>query len=261
MAGIPCPPEQRYATAFGGIWRRLAEGLSTAQQQRIRRETLAWFDNCIRERPLRRNRHALSLEEWVKLRAVGIGIAPWLIFLEHTLDIDLSPIIDAHPEIGRLKWLARAHHGMLNDIASFAKEDDRSDEVNSILGLHRHGLGLQEAVDAVCAAALDLADQFIRLREETLDGPLGEHGDARRYLESLGDFLAGGAQYFYEVTRYYGADYNWNGLAACEITRSHGHTTVRRLLLRFSGWGRWCGGQAGGGEAAVDQVRPELDSA
>ncbi len=31
--------------------------------------------------------------------------------------------------------------------------------------------------------------------------------------------------------------------------------------LRFSGWGRWVEGQVGGGEAAVDQVGPELDSA
>ncbi|GED83235.1 hypothetical protein [Streptomyces sp. 6-11-2] len=32
-------------------------------------------------------------------------------------------------------------------------------------------------------------------------------------------------------------------------------------LLRFSRWGRWCEGQSGGGEAAVDQVWPELDPA
>jgi hypothetical protein len=32
-------------------------------------------------------------------------------------------------------------------------------------------------------------------------------------------------------------------------------------LLRFSRWGRWCEGQAGGSEAAVDQVWPELDPA
>lgn len=32
-------------------------------------------------------------------------------------------------------------------------------------------------------------------------------------------------------------------------------------LLRISGWGRWVDCQAGGGEAAVDEVGSELDSA
>ncbi|MFE9846656.1 hypothetical protein, partial [Streptomyces goshikiensis] len=32
-------------------------------------------------------------------------------------------------------------------------------------------------------------------------------------------------------------------------------------LLRISRWGRWVDSQAGGSEAAFDEVRPELDSA
>ncbi|MFJ3339384.1 AAA family ATPase, partial [Streptomyces sp. NPDC086766] len=37
--------------------------------------------------------------------------------------------------------------------------------------------------------------------------------------------------------------------------------TRNARLLRFSAWGRWVDSQAGGGEAAVDQAGPELDSA
>jgi hypothetical protein len=35
----------------------------------------------------------------------------------------------------------------------------------------------------------------------------------------------------------------------------------QRRLLRFSGWGRGCENQAGGGQASVDQVGSELDPA
>ncbi|CAM5654785.1 hypothetical protein SAVIM40S_03111 [Streptomyces avidinii] len=52
------------------------------------------------------------------------------------------------------------------------------------------------------------------------------------------------------------------GRAIAPFPARHAHcgAICQRQLLRFSGWGRWCEGQAGGGEAAVDEVGPELDS-
>ncbi|MFI1645789.1 hypothetical protein ACH4XT_02450, partial [Streptomyces avidinii] len=50
---------------------------------------------------------------------------------------------------------------------------------------------------------------------------------------------------------------------ATSDTIQHGpeHAPWDDPLLKISGWGRWVDGQTGGGEAAVDQVGPELDSA
>ncbi|MFI0234966.1 transposase, partial [Streptomyces sp. NPDC017086] len=58
----------------------------------------------------------------------------------------------------------------------------------------------------------------------------------------------------------------WDGLSAhwSRVMRAwaaeQDWLTLERLL-RFSGWGRWVDSQAGGGEAAVGQVGPELDPA
>jgi hypothetical protein len=201
-------PRDDHPLILGGLdlLRRLSEGMSPAQQQRLIR-SVTDFGKGIEWEVFSRNRgHHLGIPEYLRIRYPVFGGDFILLLAEYAAEVDMSSC----QEVETVSRLAIHHLIAVNDLFSYRKEILRHDSVN-LVAILRSVRSLQEAVQETVSLIERYEREYMSERDRLLSGPLGSQGDVRSYLRCL-DHLLGGNKVFHLLTpRYFGPGYVWDG--------------------------------------------------
>ncbi|CDO74937.1 hypothetical protein BN946_scf184945.g9 [Trametes cinnabarina] len=148
-----------------------------------------------------------SLEEYIALRWDTSGCKPCFALIEYAAGIDLPEQVISHPTIRALEEATNSFVTWSNDIFSYNVEQARCDSHNMIAVVrHRHGLGLQEAVDyagELCKASIDRFEHVRQLVPSW--GPKIDR-DVAAYVHGLQNWIVGSLHWSFESTRYFGEE-------------------------------------------------------
>ncbi|KAI0368610.1 terpenoid synthase [Pilatotrama ljubarskyi] len=148
-----------------------------------------------------------TLEEYIALRCDTSGCKPCFALIEYAAGIDLPDEVISHPTIRSLEEATNSFVTWSNDIFSYNVEQARRDSHNMIaVIMHRHDVGLQEAMDFVgmlCKATIDRFEHDRQLIPSW--GPKIDR-DVAVYVQGLQDWIVGSLHWSFRSTRYFGKD-------------------------------------------------------
>ncbi|QMU76547.1 hypothetical protein GXW83_13130 [Streptacidiphilus sp. PB12-B1b] len=133
-----------------------------------------------------------------------VGVA-----IEHGLGLDLAL------EPARLAAFHDAcfeHTILVNDLLSYRKEYAADEPMNAVGVLRRtRGLGLQAAVDELCARLRAAEDAFFAEAAALDAAHGGDHPELRPYLDAWAQMLSGNLAWSLACPRYHGPGGGWTG--------------------------------------------------
>jgi len=154
-----------------------------------------------------------------------VGLRPNVVALEHILDMDLSDLLDADPDLASLGGLAIEHILLCNDLFSFRTEFFHGDYFSAVAVLMRtHRQQLPAAVRTV-ADRIAAADQALTQRAEFLRDRYTDPS-VRAYIQGVLAIPAGNLRWSRETARYNGSGTTWNGLRSGVLTLHPDRTTL-----------------------------------
>lgn len=227
MAGEEPRSGHPYARNFQQIWTRVALPMTAGQRSRYRKASEDWLNDCAREIASREKGVVFDFDTYLAVRRGSVYSTPCFPIIEHGLGIELPADYSAAAELAELHLLCTDCMILINDLYSFPKEVLEGDYVNAVPILcMRHGLGLQQAVDRVCAHLHDAESRFLTLCRElparnAAIGPM-----LSRYLQALGYYMSGLLYWARLTPRYHGPGYVWNGLTSGLITLGRSGTSI-----------------------------------
>ncbi|MET7394977.1 terpene synthase family protein [Dactylosporangium sp. NPDC005572] len=215
MADVDAPGGAAAATVYGraaqDLWRRIAPDLSRRQVDRLVHSLEAFLRGCAAEIEAKLAGTVPDFEGCMRVRMNSFGCEFLELLTEYACQVDMSDLAVR----GALDEVH--HHGMrqlilVNDLLSWRKEYAQRDTMTTMRVLREHeGLGLQQAVDRLCALVAHHEHQYISARDAALAGPSGREPGLSAYLSGL-DHLIGGSQEFeYLTPRYFGDGAAWDG--------------------------------------------------
>ncbi|MFI9508473.1 terpene synthase family protein [Nocardia sp. NPDC052566] len=218
-----------YGRAFADIWTRLKLRMPEGVYRRYRQEWQDWFTYALKENEYRVREEIPDVETYLEIRRINVGLRPYLVCAEYVLDLDLTDLIAADPDLAALQPTAVEHAMLVNDLFSFRWECFRGDYFNTIAPLiHTHGHSLQHAIDITCdkisAADRALTDLSAMLRRRYADHP--DRTQLHDYIGAANAFCAGNLRWSLETTRYNGHGYGWNGLRSGLVTLRPDRTDI-----------------------------------
>ncbi|MEV0385021.1 terpene synthase family protein [Nonomuraea sp. NPDC050643] len=216
-----------YGRAYADVFATFERNMPERVYRRFRQSWQDWFGAVVEENRYRQRRHTPDFDTYLGLRRISVGLLPYIVTVEYVLDLDLTDLLAADPDLARAGELAVEHAMFVNDLLSCRAECLKGDHFNAVgVLLHGHVPSLQHAVDLICDR-VQRADQALAALSERLrhryPGP-----DLRAYLDALGDFCAGNLRWSLETTRYIGAGNAWNGLRTGRVTFHHDRTAIVR---------------------------------
>ncbi|MFE2729261.1 terpene synthase family protein [Kitasatospora sp. NPDC059327] len=154
----------------------------------------------------------LTEEAYLAIRADDMW-AVWIVIMtEYALAIDLGDELAHDPDLHQAAQLATDSIAYVNDLFSFNKEISMDEAFNLIwIYMRDGGLDLQSAIDKLIALQQSNEDEFVRLRDRVLAGPLGARTDIREYLSAL-EHIYPASPYFYSFSPRYRAHTRWDGI-------------------------------------------------
>lgn len=152
------------ATALADVWSREREGMSASWHERAMRNWQEYLHGLIKEAQNKRQRKALSVEQYLKLRRTQ-GAMPILLDAAERVDrAELSPIALNCTQFDELRHLCGRIGDTINDVFSWGKEDALADPHCLVLVLERtRKLTRPEAIDAVADTIRNWTDDFLTL--------------------------------------------------------------------------------------------------
>ncbi|MFF4344331.1 cytochrome P450 [Kitasatospora sp. NPDC001540] len=202
-------PQFPYGRAGQDLWRRISPGLSESQVKRFAASLEAFLRGCATEIQAKVDDAVPDYETCMAVRLDSFGCDFIELMTEYGTETDMSELL---PRLDEVHLHCRRQMIIINDLLSWRKEHAQDDKMTVVRVLTEgQGLGLQDAVDRLCALVEEHERAYIAARDELLAGPLGEREDVRRYLRGL-DHLMGGSQEFeYLTPRYFGDGSAWDG--------------------------------------------------
>ncbi|WP_327167702.1 terpene synthase family protein [Streptomyces subrutilus] len=197
--------------AGADLWRRITPGLSPAQVGRFKESLASSLGGYADEVPHRHAGHILGLDDYLALRVFRFGWPFVALMTEYGAGIDMTGLHPT-PAFEAANGHAVRQMILVNDLLSWRKEHARADTMNAVAVLqHTRGLGLQDAVDALCHLIEDEGRAYLAARDLILGGSLGTRPDVAAYFDAV-DHLIGGTQaYHYLTPRYFGDGYAPDG--------------------------------------------------
>lgn len=165
----------------------------------------------------RAKKHVRIYEDYIKERLTNI-YGWWLTdTIEYQAGICLGDLTSSMP-ILEARLPAMRHVALVNDLYSFPKEIDHTEEKNAILVWMTHdGYTLQGAVDRL-VEEIHLAEaEYVQAREKILFSPLGKRQDVQTYLEGLEFLMTGNLRWSQLTTRYFGDNHDGSSVKAAQI--------------------------------------------
>ncbi|MEU2718862.1 hypothetical protein [Streptomyces sp. NPDC007205] len=152
------------AAALADVWGRECEGMSASWRERAMQNWQEYLHGLIKEAENKRQYKALSVEQYLQLRRTQ-GAMPILLDAAERIDgAELPSIALACTQLGELRQLCGRIGDTVNDIFSWAKEEELGDPHCLILVLERtRNLTRLEAIDAVADTIRNWADEFLVL--------------------------------------------------------------------------------------------------
>ena len=217
-----------YGAAFADVFGTFERNMPERLYQRYRQTWRDWFDVVLTENSYRRSRQLPDFDTYLGLRRVSVGLLPYIVTAEYVLDLDLTDLLAADPDLARAGDLAVEHGMFVNDLFSCRTECLKGDYFNAVgVLLHSSVPALQHAVDLICnhikQADHERAELGQRLRRKYPAAAM------HAYLDTLDDFCAGNLRWSLETTRYNGTGNAWNGLRTGHVTFHHDHTAISRI--------------------------------
>ncbi|WP_318205663.1 cytochrome P450 [Streptomyces sp. SCL15-4] len=206
---LPTDPGFPYGRAGQDLWRRISPGLSAGQVRRFALSLEAFLRGCATEIQAKLSDEVPDYETCLEVRLDSFGCDFIELMTEYGAEVDMTDLL---PQLTGLHLHCRRQMILINDLLSWRKEHAQDDKMTVVRVLtEQEGLGLQEAVDRLCARVGEHEKAYIAERDALLAGPLGDRDDLRRYLRAV-DHLMGGSQEFeYLTPRYYGDGSVWDG--------------------------------------------------
>ncbi|MFF3710851.1 terpene synthase family protein [Streptomyces phaeochromogenes] len=216
-----------YGPAFADVFATFEQNMPERVYRRYLQSWQDWFDTVLKENGYRRSLQLPDLGTYLDVRRVSVGLLPYIITVEYVLDLDLTDLLAADPDLVRAGDLVVEHAMFVNDLFSCRAECFKGDYFNALgVLLHGHVPNVQHAVDLICdrirQADQDRADLGEQLRRRYPDPGV------RAYLDTLDDFCAGNLRWSLETTRYNGTGNAWNGARTGQVTFHHDRTVIVR---------------------------------
>ncbi|KAI0327815.1 terpenoid synthase [Cubamyces sp. BRFM 1775] len=194
----------KLAKSFFGRYRRTAGPGCTKRFI----DTMDLFFKAVVQQAKDRSRGDIpALEEYIALRWDTSGCKPCFALIEYAAGIDLPEEVISDPTIRALEEATNSLVTWSNDIFSYNVEQARHDTHNMIaVIMHRHNVGLQEAVDFVgtlCKASIDRFEHDRQLIPSW--GPEIDR-DVAVYVRGLQNWIVGSLHWSFESTRYFGME-------------------------------------------------------
>jgi len=181
--------------AFTEIWGHLCAGKTSAWKERCA-EHWRWYLNAYTEEAaIRSSRARLGVEEYLLLR-YRTGLVPAMTdMIESACGFETSNRSWELPIFRRMLRLACDIIGVLNDVFSLQKEEERGDVHNFVMVLqHARQCTREEAMVSTCGLIHSWCDEFIRnefdLWQECADRlTAAETGALRRLVSGMRDYM------------------------------------------------------------------------
>ncbi|WP_138968213.1 terpene synthase family protein [Streptomyces sp. YIM 121038] len=216
-----------YGAAFADVLAKFERNMPERLYKRYLQTWQDWSDAVLRENGYRRSRELPDFDTYLDLRRVSVGLLPYIVTAEYVLDLDLTDLLAADPDLARAGDLAVEHGMFVNDLFSCRAECLKGDYFNAVgVLLHNSVPTLQHAVDLICDR-IQQADQDRAALGERLHHRYPTPA-MHTYLDTLDDFCAGNLRWSLETTRYNGTGNAWNGLRTGSVTFHHDRTAITR---------------------------------
>ncbi|KAI0292682.1 terpenoid synthase [Multifurca ochricompacta] len=205
----PHTPRPRGEWIGGEVTRQFWElGIKTASPQSQKRfiETFgSYIQAVVQHAADRTNNHIPTIEEYFKIRRDDGGIRPSFAVLE--LEMDLPDETVNHPAIQELSDLATDMIFLVNDMASYNKEQAWGDGHYNIITIvmNQNKTEIQGAMNWVSEHHKELEEKFMDIYENKIP-KFGEPVDKQltRYVDGIGNWVRGNDQWGFEGERYLG---------------------------------------------------------
>ena len=200
-----------YGRAARDLWLRISAGLAPAQVRRLVGSLEAFLRGCATEIESKLTDAIPDYETCMAVRQDSFGCDFLELFTEYAAGVDMTEL-RAEPEFAEIHTHSMRQMIIVNDLLSWRKEHADGDTMTAVRVLwQQEGLGLQDAINRLCALVEHHERAYIAVRDRVLAGPLGQREDVRAYLEGM-DLLIGGSQEFeYLTPRYFGDGSVWDG--------------------------------------------------
>jgi hypothetical protein len=229
-------PRLRPATFLGRFladtWHDMTERMSPGLRARWIAATKGYMRGTAREVAARAAGRRVTPEEYRQMRDESMAAAIVHLLGEHSVGIDMTDDIAAHPDLFDRIWdVANAHLLYVNDLFSFRKEYcDGGDFQHSLIytGVTVDGLTLQQSVDRLASQVETTECRYRALCQDILENHRGaDPSKLHAYLEQLERGLAGSRDYSFIASRYHG-----RGFAHAEADRYVPQRTSGWLMLQ-----------------------------
>jgi Terpene synthase family 2, C-terminal metal binding len=197
------PRVRAFEAALHDVWDRTLAISSLQWQERTRAgfakhiEGLIWESRCYATGSIP------LLADYLPRRYQTSGAYWALLYTELLCHIEFSPEILASP---LFQALTASWNGILcwfNEIWSLPKELHHGDTLNLVVLLQRQlGGTVAEAVEQAVHAHNDEIDNFLRLRDELYDSPLGTDPELHRFIQALENWISANVTVSLQIPRY-----------------------------------------------------------
>jgi Terpene synthase family 2, C-terminal metal binding len=215
LAGAPAEGGSAHLRLLGQTLDRVRQGVAPRLWDRF----TSGFSEVVRAAAVKSRAPVRDYPGYLAVRRADAAFDLVGVAIEHGLDLDLDPGLgpDFGPDGDLDQRLAAFHDAcfehtiLVNDLLSYRKEYATAEPMNALSVLRRtEGLGLQEAVDAVCLRLRAAEDAYLT-RAAELDAAHGDaHPALRRYLAAWGRMLSGNLAWSLACPRYHGTGDGWS---------------------------------------------------
>jgi hypothetical protein len=211
------PYGRAFANSFGTLKANMTEGV----YERYIEDWQDWFLCVLAENAFRNSKTLPSLDRYLEIRRISVGLRPYVVCAEYVLQIDLTDEINADPDLADLKPVAVEHAMLVNDLFSYRWECFKGDYFNIVSMLVRTpDSNLQRAIDTTSQMIRDADQKLIQLCD-SLRQRYAVHPRApqiQAYIDGCCLLCAGNLRWSMETSRYNGHGYGWNGLRSGVVT-------------------------------------------
>ena len=197
------PGQDPMKRACADLHARIATMATPTFRSRFDERVRELFEAFSREAAVRRAGAIPTLDAYLPMREVTVGIHVELVIGELACDAELGPTARRHPAVIALARMASSIVGWANDVFTYEKEIGRGEGTNLVAVLARaEDLSLRDAVARAIAGHDDEVRAFIALSRDLQSPGPAEDEQLRRYTSMLRCWVRGHLDWGRETGRY-----------------------------------------------------------
>ncbi|WP_280405128.1 terpene synthase family protein [Nocardia brasiliensis] len=207
--GPPTPGCSPAVSAFYDLWQRTRPYPSEGWKKRMLADLANYLAQFAPQRQNRDTNRILSLEDYIDLRRVSVGLDPNADTLELILGIDLPEPIFATPLFRELRNCFVDANAWINDYYSFDREIHENEPHNlAIVIANETGCAYERALQQTLDMITERLHRFLRIEQkiptliDSLDYDKGTVDNTLRYCAALKDYTYGHVLWSSTSSRY-----------------------------------------------------------